>query len=88
MWFWTGMIIGIALLALILWLKNSKGITVRWYEWILVLLAIGAGSATIQHYFSSISAGENIAANAGALIFGLVAIILFAVTWQLVIRHK
>jgi hypothetical protein len=54
MGFVIGFILGIALLSLVLWIR-SKGISVRWYEWLLggvgVLFAVWA----VHDYFASVA---------------------------------
>jgi len=81
------LLLGAAILGLVLWLRSSK-INLRWYEWLCgalgFLLVIGA----VQHYFGSLTEGYSTAGLFGALILGVPALILLAVTWQLVIRHK
>ena len=87
MWFWIGLIVGGALIALVLWLRN-RNIKLAWYEYLLGVLAIAFAAAAVQHYFGSMKEYEYKAAWMGALIFGAIFLVLAAVDWQLIIRHK
>jgi heme/copper-type cytochrome/quinol oxidase subunit 4 len=87
MWFWIGIIVGAALTALVVWLRN-RNIKLAWYEYLLGVLAIAFGAAAVQHYFGSMAEYEYKSAWMGALVFGVICIVLAAVDWQLVIRHK
>jgi len=49
-------------------------------------LGVLALFATGQHYFSSLRENEPQSAWMGALIFGLIALILLGVAWQLSVR--
>jgi hypothetical protein len=78
---------GAGLVGLAWWLR-TKNIKIRWYEWLIgiasLLLLVGA----VQNYVSSVSEDQQKAANYLLLYFGLPAIILLTLDWQLVIRHK
>lgn len=87
MWFFFGIAIGGAVLALLLWLRNHN-IMVKWYEWLIgalgllmVLMAINlfAGSQA-EHYPG--------ASWLGLLMFGVPALILLAIDWQLIARRQ
>jgi len=86
-WYIVTLLIGAGLVALAWW-SRSKHIKIRWYEWLIgfvgVLLLLGA----IQNYLASVSEVQQTAANWLLLAFGLPAIILLALSWQLVVRHK
>ncbi|AII58445.1 dehalogenase [Dehalococcoides mccartyi CG1] len=84
--FWIGLAVGIALTVVVWWLK-TKNISLKWYEWILGVLGMLSLFATVQHYFGSLREYEVTSAWMGALIFGIMAIILLTVTWQLVLRR-
>ncbi len=87
MWFWIGLIIGVGLLVLVT-LATKKNIRIKWYDWIIGLGVIALAVITLQHYVGSMNGGESEAATLGALVFGLPAIILAAVEWQLIARRK
>jgi uncharacterized membrane protein YeaQ/YmgE (transglycosylase-associated protein family) len=87
MWLVIGLVIG----ALLIWLVSvmkGKGISMKWYEWIIGLIGLALLLFTVQNFFGSKAELEPTAANMFLLITGLPALILLAVTWQLVIRHK
>ncbi|MGI2335898.1 MAG: dehalogenase [Dehalogenimonas sp.] len=87
MWLIIGLILGAFLIWLFSFLKD-KGITMKWYEWVVGLIGLFLLLFTIQNYFGSLAELEPTAANMFLLVTGLPAIILLVVTWQLVIRHK
>lgn len=79
MWLIIGLLLGAFLIWLFSFLKD-KGITMKWYEWVIGLVGLALLLFTIQNYFG--------AANMFLLVTGLPAVILLVVTWQLVVRHK
>ena len=83
----VGILIGGAAIALVMWL-NGKGITIKWYEYLMGALAIGLAMAAVAHYVGSLAEFEPTAGWIGVLIFGLTALILGGVTWQLVWRRN
>ena len=87
MWLIIGIIVGAAILGLALWMR-SKGMSMTWYEWLIGIIGVALLLFTIQNYFGSQAELEPKAANMFLLVTGLPALILLAVTWQLVIRHK
>ena len=87
MWLVIGLIIGAALIWLVSAMKG-KGISMKWYEWIIGIIGLALLLFTVQNYFGSQAELEPTAANMFLLVTGLPALILLAVTWQLVIRHK
>ena len=74
MYFWIGLVVGGALIALVYWLK-SKDITLRWYEWLLGVLVIVLGAIAGQHYIASNAGSEGTSALLGGLLFIGLAII-------------
>jgi len=87
MWLIVGIIVGALILGLALWLR-SKGMSMTWYEWLIGIIGVAFLLFTVQNYFGSQAELEPKAANMFLLVTGLPALILLAVTWQLVIRHK
>lgn len=80
MWFIIGLILGVALLALVVWLRSRK-IVVKWYEWLIGALGIGLLLFAIQNFVGSLAEYEKIAAWTFLWVFSLPAIILLAVAW-------
>jgi uncharacterized membrane protein len=87
MWFFIGLIIGIALLALINWIR-TKNIQFIWYDWVIGTVALLLGVLAVQHYMTSSIGGEPKAGGLGLLIFGIIALILALVEWQLIVRRR
>ncbi|ADJ26787.1 reductive dehalogenase anchoring protein [Dehalogenimonas lykanthroporepellens BL-DC-9] len=87
MWLIIGLLLGALLIWLISFLKD-KGITMKWYEWVIGLIGVALLLFTIQNYVGSLAELEPTAANMFLLVTGLPAVILLVVTWQLVVRHK
>ena len=87
MWLIIGLIAGAAVLGLVLWMRG-KDVSVKWYEWLIGALGLVILLFTIQNYAGSLSELESTAANMFLLVTGLPAIILLAVSWQLVARRQ
>ncbi len=87
MWLIIGLIAGAAVLGLVLWMKG-KDVAVKWYEWLVGALGLMLLLFTIQNYAGSLAELESTAANMFLLVSGLPAIILLAVSWQLVARRQ
>ncbi len=87
MWLIIGLIAGAAVLGLVLWMQ-SKNVAVKWYEWLVGALGLMLLLFTIQNYAGSLAELESTAANMFLLVSGLPAIILLAVSWQLVARRQ
>ena len=85
--FWIGMLAAGAIAVFIFWVIK-KGIKFSWYEWLLGTLAILFSMLAVQHYIGSLNEYEPNAGWMGLLIFGFIAVILYAVTAQLVWRHN
>ena len=83
---WIGLVLGAAIAVFAMWLR-SKGIVVKWYEYLIGALAVLLGMATPFHYFGSLAEYEPTAGWMGSAIFAGLAIILAAVVWQLVWRR-
>lgn len=79
-------ILGAVVATFVIWLLNRK-FSIKWYEWLMgsvsLLLIIGA----VQHAFGALAWDYTTAAWLGALIFGVPALILLTVVWQLVARR-
>ena len=82
-----GIVTGVALTLVVTWLIK-KYQSLRWYEWAIGGLGVGAVIAAVQHYFGSIREFEEKSAWIGALVFGLIALLLFALAWQLIARRQ
>lgn len=87
MWLVIGLVLGALLIWLVSFMK-SKGMAFKWYEWIIGLIGMALLLFTVQNFFGSQAELEPKAANMFLLVTGLPALILLAITWQLVIRHK
>ncbi len=87
MWLIIGLIAGAAVLGLVLWMRG-KDVSVKWYEWLIGAIGILLLLFTIQNYAGSLAELESTAANMFLLVSGLPAIILLAVSWQLVARRQ
>ena len=82
-----GIVLGALLLGLVLRLR-SQGIKVSWYEWVIgivgaILLYVG-----VWHLFASFGELESTAGWLGLAAIGLPALILLAVSWQLIARRQ
>jgi hypothetical protein len=86
MFFWIGLVLGGALMALVYWLRD-KNVTVRWYEWLLGFVAVLAGAMAVQHYTAS-SANESTSALLGGLLFGGLALVLALIVYLLIWRRQ
>lgn len=84
MWlgFFIGIILGVALLALVMWLR-SKAINVTWYEWLIGAIGLALLVFTIQNVFGSFDENEQTAGQMFLLMPGLPAIVLIYLSWQL-----
>ena len=87
MWFIIGIGVGVVVLALVLWLR-SRNIKVTWYEWLIGVLGLALLLYTIQNVVGFITEIEPTATWLFALVGGLPAIILLAVSWQLIARRQ
>ena len=86
LWLILGLIVGAAILALALW-SNNRGVSIKWYDWVIGLVGLMLLLFTIQNFFGSNAELEPTAANLFLLVTGLPAIILLVVAWQLIARR-
>ena len=86
LWLILGLIVGAAILALALW-SNNRGISIKWYDWVIGLVGLMLLLFTVQNYFGSDAELEPTAANLFLLVTGLPAIILMVIAWQLIARR-
>ena len=75
MWLFTGLVLGIVLVALVFWLCSRK-IRVAWYEWLLGVLGLLSMVFSLQNYQASVAAFEPTAPGMFLLVFGLPGLIL------------
>jgi hypothetical protein len=87
MWLIIGLIVGAAILALSVWLRN-KGINLTWYEWLIGAVGLILLLFTVQNFLGSQAELEPNAAYMFLLVTGLPALILLAVAWQLAARRS
>ena len=80
-------LLGGAISALVLWMRH-KEITAKWYEWLLGVAGLGLLVFAVQHYFGSQAELYSTAAGLGLVFFGIPALIILAVAWQLVARRQ
>ena len=80
-------LLGGAISALVLWMRH-KEITAKWYEWLLGVAGLGLLVFAVQHYFGSLAELYSTAAGLGLVFFGIPALILLALAWQLVVRRQ
>lgn len=87
MWLIIGLVAGAAILGFFMWMR-SRNISMKWYEWIIAIVGVALLLFTIQNFFDGFAEGEPTAAWMFLLITGLPAVILLAVSWQLLARHS
>ena len=87
MWLIIGLLAGAAVLALVMWMRNSN-IALKWYDWVIGIIGLLLLLFTIQNYLGSQVELEPAAANLFLLVTGLPAIILLVVAWQLIARRQ
>ena len=86
LWLIIGLIVGAAVLALALW-SNNRGVSIKWYDWVIGLVGLLLLIFTIQNFFGSNAEFEPTAANLFLLVTGLPALILLVIAWQLIARR-
>jgi hypothetical protein len=86
LWLIAGLIVGAAILALVMW-SNNRGVSIKWYDWVIGVIGLLLLLFTIQNYFGSNAELEPTAANLFLLVTGLPAIILMVIAWQLIARR-
>ncbi len=74
-WFIYGVILGAGGMALRDW-YIAQTITVGWYAWPLIALALALGTLAVHHFFASRAELEPKAAWVGLLIIGIPAVLL------------
>jgi hypothetical protein len=77
-WFIYGLILGAGGMALRNWVVAGN-ITVGWYVWPLMLLALALGTLAVHNFFASRAELEPKAARMGLLFIGLPALVLSGV---------
>lgn len=91
MLFILGLVVGAALMALVFWLQQ-KGVTVRWYEWLLGALGFMVLVWTVNDFFGSMAEHDEAAARVFLWLLGTPAIILLALAiflpWWRIHRSK
>lgn len=85
MWF-VFLIIGAAVATLVMWLR-AKGVSLKWYEYLMGALGLLLAFGAVQHAVSALAWDYTTSAWLGALTFGLSALILLAVAGQLAWRR-
>ncbi|KSV16183.1 dehalogenase, partial [Dehalococcoides mccartyi] len=50
--FFAGLAVAVVLTLFVVWLVRQQ-LGIKWYEWVIGLLAVSSLFATVQHYFSS-----------------------------------
>jgi hypothetical protein len=79
MWrFLYGLVLGVGGMALRNWMV-AENITVGWYVWPLMLIALALGTLAVHNYFASLAELEPKAARMGLLFMGLPALLLSGV---------
>ena len=86
MWLIVGLIAGAGVLALVLW-SNNRGVSIKWYDWVIGVIGLLLLLFTIQNFFGSNAELEPTAANLFLLVTGLPALILLVIAWQLIARR-
>jgi len=87
MWFIIGIILGAAILGLAIWMRSNH-ITFKWYEWLLGVIGLFLLLFSLQNFFTAFDEAEPQAAWMSLLVFGLPAIILLVVGWQLAAQRR
>ena len=80
-----GLFVG-GLVWLVLWIRSAN-IAVKWYEWLIGAIGLLIGIVAVENFFAAFVEFENQAAWLYILVFGLPALILLAVSVQLVFRR-
>ena len=87
MWFIIAFVVGIALTALVLWLRG-RDIKVTWYEWLIGLVGLALLLYTVQNFATAFAELESQAAWMFLLVLGLPAVILMAIAGSLIRRRN
>jgi len=86
MWFWIALIVGAGIIWMA-WQFNKKNIQIRWYEWVLGVLGILLILLTIRDVMDAQAEQVTKAPGMMLLVTGLPALVILALTWQLIVRH-
>lgn len=80
LWIFSGMVIGAVICYLIIKVRAGE-LTVKWYQWILGIVGASLLLFTIQNYFALINEYHTRAASYTWTVFGLPALVMFALIW-------
>ena len=87
MWFIIALVVGVALTALVFWLRN-RSIGVKWYEWLIGAVGLILLLFAIQNSVTAaLIEWEQSAAWMFVLLTGVPAVILLALAWILARRR-
>lgn len=86
MWFLIGLIVGVGGTLLIAWIR-SKQFSIRWYEWLIGVVALLLALLAIQSYSASMAELEPRAAYFFLLLLGFPALLLAVVAGLLPYRR-
>jgi hypothetical protein len=84
MWLLLGIALGSGLLLLVLWLK-SRGISIKWYEYLLGFIGLALLIFSWQNYQASIAEYEPNAPIMFLLVFGIPGLVLLLIAGFLVL---
>ncbi|ACZ62425.1 reductive dehalogenase anchoring protein [Dehalococcoides mccartyi VS] len=85
---WTILFLCLAIIFLgVIWVLNRKDVKLTWYEWLIGSLGILILGFAVQNFFGSFSEAEPKAAWTFAWVFGIPALVLIALAWQLAARR-
>jgi hypothetical protein len=87
MWLITGIVLGVALLGLVVWMRNKK-MFFTWYEWLIGIVGLLLLLFTIQNFFGSLVELENTAAWMFLLVTGLPGLLFLGIVYGLVLRRQ
>ena len=87
MWFIIALVVGVGLAWLIMFMRG-RDIKVTWYEWLIGIIGLLLLLFSIQNAITATAEFESTASMMFLLVLGLPALILLAVSWQLVARHN
>jgi len=83
MWFFiAGIVVGLGLLLLVLWLRR-RNVAIAWYEWLIGIIGLALIAYGIQNFTASSAGGEPSAPGVFLLIFGLPGAILLLIAGAL-----
>lgn len=80
--------IAIGLLIALGMFLSKKGKVTKWYDWVIIGIALLMGFFAVQNYFGSISEFEEEAASMFLVIVGIPALLLLGVAAALIVRRK